>query len=35
LRVEAVDFDRLGDRRVDADDVYCCLGTTIRVAGSQ
>jgi uncharacterized protein YbjT (DUF2867 family) len=35
LRAETVDFDRLEDRPVDADDVYCCLGTTIRVAGSQ
>ncbi|MDA1117061.1 MAG: NAD(P)H-binding protein [Proteobacteria bacterium] len=35
LEVEVVDFERLGDRQVDAEDVYCCLGTTIKVAGSQ
>ncbi len=31
-----VDFDRLRDHREDlvADDVYCCLGSTIRKAGS-
>lgn len=35
LRVEIVDFERLAERRVEADDVYCCLGTTIKQAGSQ
>ena len=35
LAVEVVDFDKLEERRVDAEDVYCCLGTTIKVAGSQ
>lgn len=32
-----VDFDRLGDyaSQLKADDVFCCLGTTIRQAGSQ
>lgn len=38
-RVESVivDFDRLEDRAADlrADHVFCALGTTIRVAGSQ
>ena len=35
LATEVVDFDKLEARRVDAEDVYCCLGTTIKVAGSQ
>ena len=35
LTVEVVDFDKIGERRVDAEDVFCCLGTTIKVAGSQ
>lgn len=35
LKTEIVDFARLDERRVDADDVFCCLGTTIRRAGSQ
>jgi len=35
LSVEVVDFDRIEQRRVDAEDVFCCLGTTIKVAGSQ
>jgi uncharacterized protein YbjT (DUF2867 family) len=35
LETEVVDFDHLQDRRVAADDVFCCLGTTIRQAGSQ
>ncbi|ANE45651.1 oxidoreductase [Paenibacillus swuensis] len=32
-----VDFDRLQDAEswLEADDVYCCLGTTIKKAGSQ
>jgi uncharacterized protein YbjT (DUF2867 family) len=32
-----VDFDRLEDHRLSliADDVYCCLGTTMRQAGSK
>lgn len=32
-----VDFDRLADMAAElkADHVYCCLGTTIKVAGSQ
>lgn len=31
-----VDFDSLpADERVKADDVFCCLGTTIKQAGSQ
>jgi len=35
LRVELVDFNRiqaLGER---CDDIFCCLGTTIKTAGSQ
>jgi uncharacterized protein YbjT (DUF2867 family) len=35
LAVEAIDFEKLHEHRVSADDVYCCLGTTIRQAGSQ
>jgi uncharacterized protein YbjT (DUF2867 family) len=35
IRAQAVDFERLPDLRADADDVYCCLGTTIKQAGSQ
>lgn len=41
LRVEIIDFDRLADWAnanpglAGADDVYCCLGTTIKKAGSQ
>jgi len=35
LKVEIVDFERLAQRRLEAGDVYCCLGTTIRQAGSQ
>lgn len=35
LDVEIVDFERLGERRVEAEDVFCCLGTTIKQAGSQ
>jgi uncharacterized protein YbjT (DUF2867 family) len=32
-----VDFDRLEDykEQLKADDIFCCLGTTIRVAGTQ
>jgi len=35
LKVEIVDFERLEERRVEAEDVFCCLGTTIKQAGSQ
>ena len=35
LKVEIADFARLQERRVEAEDVFCCLGTTIRQAGSQ
>jgi len=35
VKTEVFDFETLADRRVDADDVYCCLGTTIKQAGSQ
>lgn len=34
LHPHVIDFDRLVDLPA-VDDVYCCLGTTIRVAGSQ
>src|SRR5581483_3084326 len=30
-----VDFDRLDPALVRGDDVFCCLGTTIKTAGSQ
>ena len=29
LKVQTIDFDRLAERRVEAGDVFCCLGTTI------
>ncbi|HMO60535.1 MAG TPA: oxidoreductase [Ferruginibacter sp.] len=29
------DFDNPGEQMIKADDVYCCLGTTIRKAGSK
>ncbi|HEY6951914.1 MAG TPA: NAD-dependent epimerase/dehydratase family protein [Bacteroidota bacterium] len=37
LEEHVVDFDRLDDAAplMNADDVFCCLGTTIRAAGSQ
>lgn len=35
MRPEIVDFERLAERRVEANDVFCCLGTTIKQAGSQ
>ncbi len=37
LESAVVDFDALDDdpERLAADDVYCCLGTTIKKAGSQ
>lgn len=35
LRIEVVDFERLHERRVEAEDVFCCLGTTIASAGSR
>ena len=35
LTVKIADFERLDERRVEAEDVFCCLGTTIKQAGSQ
>jgi uncharacterized protein YbjT (DUF2867 family) len=35
LAERIVDFERLADTEMRADDVYACLGTTIKVAGSQ
>jgi uncharacterized protein YbjT (DUF2867 family) len=35
LKVETTDFARLAERAVDADDVFCCLGTTMKQAGSE
>ena len=35
LAVEIVDFAKLEERRVEAEDVFCCLGSTIKAAGSQ
>jgi uncharacterized protein YbjT (DUF2867 family) len=37
LNEQVVDFDRISDAEnaVRGDDLFCCLGTTIRVAGSQ
>jgi uncharacterized protein YbjT (DUF2867 family) len=37
LDQRSADFDRLGDHAISfaVDDVFCCLGTTIAIAGSQ
>ncbi|MCU6707259.1 NAD(P)H-binding protein [Paenibacillus sp. J5C_2022] len=37
LRQVAVDYDQLDQYRedIEVDDIYCCLGTTIKKAGSQ
>lgn len=37
LRVHEVDFDRLDEQAAlfDVDDVFCCLGTTMKQAGSR
>ncbi len=37
LQVELIDFERLQDYNhlIAGDDLFCCLGTTIRAAGSQ
>ena len=35
LTAHTIDFERLQERSVEAEDVFCCLGTTIKVAGSQ
>ena len=35
LKSEIVDFDRLHERHVEAEDVFCCLGSAIKQAGSQ
>jgi uncharacterized protein YbjT (DUF2867 family) len=35
LQVAIADFERLHERHAEVDDVYCCLGTTIKQAGSQ
>jgi uncharacterized protein YbjT (DUF2867 family) len=35
LETTIVDFDRLREEDVQGDDVFLCLGTTIKVAGSQ
>ena len=35
LSVELVDFDGLRSLGAHCDDIFCCLGTTIRKAGSQ
>jgi uncharacterized protein YbjT (DUF2867 family) len=35
LKSAVVDFDRLHERQVEAEDVFCCLGSTIKQAGSQ
>ena len=34
-QIKVVEFESLERNRVEADDVYCCLGTTIKQAGSQ
>ena len=33
--LENLNFEELENHRVHAEDVYCCLGTTIKQAGSQ
>ena len=33
--VETLNFEHLQDQRVSAEDVFCCLGTTLKQAGSQ
>ena len=33
--LKVLDFEKLQDHPVKAEDVYCCLGTTIKQAGSQ
>jgi len=35
LALEIVEFAKLEARRVEAEDVFCCLGTTIKQAGTQ
>jgi uncharacterized protein YbjT (DUF2867 family) len=35
LKVETFDFDRLGSHKVEADHVFCCLGTTMKHARSE
>jgi uncharacterized protein YbjT (DUF2867 family) len=35
LKCEVVDFERLHERPVEAEDVFCCLGTTIKKAGTE
>jgi uncharacterized protein YbjT (DUF2867 family) len=35
LRAQIVDFGRLHERRAEVEDVFCCLGTTIKQVGSQ
>lgn len=35
LKCVKADFERLHERHVEAEDVFCCLGTTIKKAGSQ
>ena len=35
LRTHVVDFARLADGVAATDDLYCCLGTTIKAAGSE
>ena len=35
LTLQVLDFERLAEQRVAAEDVYCCLGTTLKQAGSQ
>jgi uncharacterized protein YbjT (DUF2867 family) len=35
LKVEIVDFERLAGQPLEAEDVYCCLGATLKQAGSQ
>ena len=35
LKVETIDFERLAEHEVEADHVFCCLGTTMKQARSE
>ena len=35
LKIETFDFERLASHKVEADHVFCCLGTTMKQARSE
>ena len=35
LKCKIIDFDQLERERIESEDVFCCLGTTLKQAGSQ